>query len=60
MFLIAEIFLKLLSDEGIKPEEAVFLDDGPANVETARRLGMQVYHVMPNENYSMLFDDILV
>ena len=55
-----EIFLKLLSDEGIKPEEAVFLDDGPANVETARRLGMQVYHVMPNENYSMLFDDILV
>lgn len=55
-----EIFLKLLSDEGIKPEEAVFLDDGPANVETARRLGMQVYHVMPNENYSKLFDDILV
>ena len=55
-----EIFLKLLSDEGIKSEEAVFLDDGPANVETARRLGMQVYHVMPNENYSMLFDDILV
>ena len=38
-----EIFLKLLSEEGIKPEEAVFLDDGPANIETAKRLGMRYY-----------------
>ena len=54
-----EIFLKLLSEEGIKPEEAVFLDDGPANIETAKRLGMQVYHVAPNEDYSRLFVDII-
>ena len=54
-----EIFLKLLSEEGIKPEEAVFLDDGPANIETVKRLGMQVYHVAQNEDYSRLFVDII-
>lgn len=54
-----DIFYKLLADEGIDAAEAVFLDDGPANVETARRIGMQVYHVMPNEDYSRLFDSLI-
>ena len=34
-----EIYRILLDRYGLKPEECVFLDDVPENVETARRLG---------------------
>ena len=30
----------LLERYGLAPEETVFLDDSPANIETARRLGI--------------------
>lgn len=42
------IFELLLSRYGLKAEETVFIDDGPANVETARHLGFNAIH----------FDDI--
>ena len=35
-----EIFEYLLNLEGIKPSEAVFIDDNPKNVEGARAVGM--------------------
>ena len=35
-----EIFEHLLKLEGIKPSEAVFIDDNPKNVEGARAVGM--------------------
>ncbi len=35
------IFEEVLKDAGIKAEETLFLDDGPANVEAARRLGIE-------------------
>lgn len=35
----ADIFGHLVDDFGVVPAQAVFIDDSPANVETARRLG---------------------
>lgn len=32
---------------GIRPEEALFIDDSPANVEGARRVGMRALHFQP-------------
>ena len=37
----AAIYLHLLKELGVKPEEALFLDDRKANIEAARALGMQ-------------------
>lgn len=35
------IFRKVLQAECLNAEECVFIDDGPANVESAKRVGMQ-------------------
>lgn len=35
-----EIYERLFKWYGLKPEESVFLDDSPANIETAKQLGM--------------------
>ncbi len=34
------VFKQVLVDEGLKAGEAVFIDDGPGNVEAASQLGM--------------------
>lgn len=34
-----EIFRKMIDDSHIVPEESLFVDDGPANIEAARSLG---------------------
>ena len=36
-----KIFETLLNKYHLKAEECVFIDDGPANVESAKRVGMQ-------------------
>lgn len=36
-------FRKVIENEGILPEETLFLDDGKRNVEAAARLGMHTY-----------------
>ena len=41
----ANIFEEVLRDANIKAEETLFLDDGPANVEAARRLGIESWLV---------------
>lgn len=37
----ASIFLKVLDATGLKAEECIFVDDGPANVASAEALGMK-------------------
>lgn len=37
----ASIFLKVLEATGLKAEECIFVDDGPANVASAEALGMK-------------------
>lgn len=35
-----EVFLHLLATFGLRPEESVFIDDLPANIESARQVGL--------------------
>lgn len=42
-----EIYLKVLDEIGLKPEEVLFLDDNPHNVESAAELGINVIKVEP-------------
>lgn len=54
-----EIFLKVMADSGMRPEETLFIDDGQKNIDTARRLGFRVYMPAPGENFTHIFEDIL-
>ncbi len=49
------IFQKLIADSGIRPEETLFLDDGPKNILTANELGFKTYLVKPQEDFRHLF-----
>ncbi len=40
----AEIFQRLMDRYEVKPEEAVFIDDSPKNVEGAQAVGMKAIH----------------
>ena len=46
----ADIYAHLTDDFGIQPESAVFIDDSPPNVETARRLGFHGLHFTSPDN----------
>lgn len=46
-----EIYEKLLQDAGLKGEECLFFDDGLKNIEVARTVGFQIYHVTPDNNW---------
>ncbi len=51
-----QIFEFLLKDAGVTPEECLFLDDGPKNIETAQKMGFETYLVTPGENLGFLAD----
>ena len=47
----SSIYESMLADSGMIPSETLFLDDSPANIATAQKLGIQTYHVSPMEDY---------
>ncbi|MDR1698525.1 MAG: HAD family phosphatase [Prevotellaceae bacterium] len=50
-----EVFEYLLADARILPHETLFIDDGEANIETARAMGFAVYLAKPEEDFKHLF-----
>ena len=48
------IFEALLADAGLEATECLFLDDGPKNIEAAKRLGIKTYFVTQGENLDFL------
>ena len=46
-----EIFKALLNDARIKAEETLFLDDSPANVETAKSLGIESWLIVQADQW---------
>lgn len=55
-----EIYLKMLQDSGIQPEEALFLEDGEQNILTAQSLGINTFFTLPKEDFSLLFETPLL
>lgn len=51
-----KIFVTLLNDAGVKPEECLFLDDGPKNIDAASQLGINSYLVKEDEDLSFLLN----
>ena len=50
-----EIFEYLLKDSGINPEETLFIDDGAANIEAGKNLGMHVFQPKNGEDFRHIF-----
>ena len=54
-----EIFRFVLDNELIRPDELLFVDDGPRNVEVARSLGIQALLTTDAESWPAEVEQIL-
>jgi putative hydrolase of the HAD superfamily len=52
-----EIFEFMFADAGIVPSETLFVDDGIANVEMGRNLGMKTYLAINGEDFRHIFKE---
>lgn len=50
-----EIFEHVIREANIVPGETLFLDDGPDNIEIAKKMGFQVYLTSQDEDLRKLF-----
>lgn len=55
-----EIFEYVLQDSCLKPDETLFIDDGPANCRSAESLGIKTYCPSSVEELSRLFPEKMV
>ena len=46
----------MIDDSGMLPLETLFIDDGAKNIDTARRLGFEVFQPAPGEDFTPLLD----
>lgn len=53
------IFTTMMEDAQIMPQESVFLDDGPKNVEAAQQVGLQGLLVPENEDWWPALEQLL-
>ena len=49
------IYLKALSEAGIKAEETMFIDDSKLNCDAAQSVGINAVHYIPGEDLSLIF-----
>ena len=54
-----EIFEMMLSGQGSLPEETLFVDDGPRNIEMAASMGMQTLCPPNNEDWTAALEHII-
>ena len=52
-----EIFLQILKEQNILPEETLFIDDTPKHLNTANRLGIKTFKATSEENINSLFQE---
>ena len=51
----AAIFEQVLSENNLKPEETLFIDDSPQHIATAQKLGIQTYLMTAPDSIQALF-----
>lgn len=51
----SDIFLHVINENHLKPEETLFIDDSEENIEAARKLGLQAYLLTEPETLTDLF-----
>jgi putative hydrolase of the HAD superfamily len=51
-------FKIILKENSLKPNEVLFIDDSPQHIETAKRLGMNCYYLLDEEDVTTIFPDI--
>lgn len=51
------IYHYVLNTEGLIPEQTLFIDDSLANIETARSLGMETFHLSDGVTINDLFSE---
>lgn len=51
----AEIFHYVLNDSSLKPEESLFIDDSKVNIDAARQLGIESFHLSDGISVNDLF-----
>lgn len=56
----AEYFHAVLDDLGLRPEDALFIDDSAANIATARGLGIECIHHDPASGAQVLRQEVEV
>ena len=54
-----EFFKKVLEGEGVNPDEALFLDDGAANIKAASELGIRTFLVENGKDWTTDIDSYL-
>jgi putative hydrolase of the HAD superfamily len=52
----AEIFRFVLADNGLKPDETVFIDDTLMHVEAARSLGIHALHLAKGQEFTTILE----
>jgi putative hydrolase of the HAD superfamily len=55
-----EIFEEVLEEEGLIPEETLFIDDTLVHIITAKGLGLQTYHKRQEENLMDILHKVLI
>ena len=49
------LYLKALSEAGLKAEETMFIDDSKLNCDAAQSVGIDTVHYIPGEDLSLIF-----
>ena len=52
------IFEYIITDANIRPEETLFIDDGPRNTAVAADMGFTTYTAAPHEDFRRIFENL--
>jgi HAD superfamily hydrolase (TIGR01509 family) len=56
----AETFQFVLNENGLKPEETLFIDDSPQHIEGAKKVGIHALLLSPGQTITDLFENSMI
>jgi putative hydrolase of the HAD superfamily len=51
-----EVFKYILDEQGLEPNETLFIDDSPQHIDGARKVGIKAYHLKDDEPISSVLN----